>query len=73
MAKTKCLNPDCERVSETRGLCGTCYTVIREIVTAGQKTWAELEAEGKVLPKKRRPSTARQWVLGTGKKKKKGT
>lgn len=68
--EARCLNPKCHRTAETRGLCSTCYTIARNAVRRGETTWAKLEAEGKVSPRKNLPSTAREWLFGSPKKKK---
>lgn len=64
----KCLNPDCRRLGEFRGLCRNCYAQASALVRQGQTTWAALEAAGKTLPgiKRGRMKTAdatREWLL----------
>lgn len=58
----RCLNPKCHNKAEVRGVCGTCYAKIREMVSKGSTTWEKLEKAGAVLPRKRRPSTAIEWI-----------
>lgn len=63
----KCLNPACENMAKTRGLCCTCYAVARKAVKDGQTTWEKLVAAGKALKRGERTGTlkakARDWFL----------
>jgi len=57
----KCLNPTCENLEETRGLCNSCYAQARYFVKHGKTTWEKLEAEGKTKPKR----IVKSWLLST--------
>jgi hypothetical protein len=50
IASRRCVTPGCNRVRETRGLCGTCYRRQAYHVTHGHCTWHGLEALGKSVP-----------------------
>lgn len=47
----KCLNPQCDQQSKSRGLCPACYTQALYLVKSGKTTWAILESLGKTKPK----------------------
>ena len=63
MAKTdKCLNPNCDRVTRSRGLCNSCYVAAGNYVRSGRTTWAKLEKAGRVKPARKR-SVVTAWLL----------
>lgn len=65
-----CMFPLCKTPCKSRGLCEFHYLVASDLVRKGTHTWAELEAEGKALPsKKRSRPDAEKWFLS---KKKSG-
>lgn len=47
--KPKCLSPECKRAAITRGLCGSCYTTFRRLVSLGEIDDAEAIEAGIVL------------------------
>lgn len=63
-----CLHPTCQEEAVSRGLCSPHYAAVRRLVAAGEVTWAELEAQGKVLPKETglRKAEVAEWLLGGG-------
>ncbi len=71
--EARCLNPQCRRIAETRGLCNSCYATARELVSSKRTTWERLEAEAKVAPRKYKASGAKEWLMGIRGIKKKGT
>jgi hypothetical protein len=44
-----------ERLAIIRGCCRRCYNQFARLVAAGETTWQDLEAQGKVTPKKEGP------------------
>jgi len=66
MTKNKCLNPECDRESNTRGLCLKCYGVARHLVATKKTTWQDMEQRGVCtkpnLTKSGRPTTS-NWLL----------
>ncbi len=63
-AKSKCLNPNCQREAVTRGLCSACYVRANEVVRARLTTWKKLEVAKKILPSQRQKTSAKKWLLG---------
>lgn len=64
----KCLNPNCQRGAEFRGLCRNCYAQASALVRQGKTTWPALEAAGKTLPGRKAgriktADTTRNWLL----------
>jgi hypothetical protein len=61
----KCLHPECIREASTRGLCHQCHVNAAMLVHRGKTTWDDLEARGKVNPKKGRgrPTGKNAWFL----------
>jgi hypothetical protein len=57
--RPRCKVPHCERDSECRGLCRSCYQSAYLLVSAGVTSWDELEKRGKVQP----TTTAKSWFL----------
>lgn len=58
MELQKCITKGCGNACRSRGVCGTCYASIRNIVRRGDATWEELEQVGAVSrPKKKIKST----------------
>lgn len=59
----KCLNPDCEKPAETRGLCGSDYGMLLQLIKEEKLSWEQAEAKGKCLPKQKRTSRKMEWFL----------
>ena len=60
----KCMYPDCESESKSRGLCHNHYMSASSMVRAKKITWGTLEANRKCLPRKRRDQTVKNfWFL----------
>lgn len=66
--KKKCLNPNCESKSGSRGLCIPCYNTALEAVRNGVTTWEELEKNKKVKAATRGKKHIREWLLDFKKK-----
>lgn len=47
-----CLRPQCGQVVYARGLCFCCYRQANVLVYRKRTTWARLEVNGKVLPRR---------------------
>jgi len=65
--KPTCLYPDCNKVSDARGLCKNHYVTAYTLVQKGKTTWETLEKNGKILPR----TVQRNWFL-QGTKAKRG-
>lgn len=59
----KCLVPECKNIAVTRGLCNSCYSYARKLVSRKQATWEQLEKNGKILPKNSQDFKMK-WFLG---------
>jgi len=60
----KCLNPNCQKAAQSRGLCQSCYVRACEVVRAGLTTWKKLVAAKKILPSQRQKTSTKKWLLG---------
>lgn len=52
MKGDKCLNPECDKFSHSRGLCAGCYRLARAMIIFNIKSWNQLKYEGKVTVSK---------------------
>lgn len=60
----KCLNPNCQRIAKTRGLCASCYGAARSAIIKGQTSWAKLIKTGRCQATRPRTSGTSNWLLG---------
>lgn len=61
----KCLVPGCANEAKTRGLCPTHYNYVCRLIREKRTTWAKLERNKKVLPRRRKKTTgSTQFFLG---------
>lgn len=44
----------CPRIAKTRGVCINCYGKLHDLIKAGEKTWEQLEQDGRCLAAKSR-------------------
>jgi hypothetical protein len=58
-AKAKCLNPKCNKLEKSRGLCPKCYQTARHLVRFKKTSWQARAAAGKC---KHRNETM-EWLL----------
>lgn len=67
MNKPKCINPECDNLSHTRGLCPSCYAVAKKLVDSRETTWEKLEENGRTAPSRtrsrKRVTKTRAWLL----------
>ena len=54
-----CIHPGCGKLLKTRGLCDSHLNELKRLVAAGDKTWEQLENEGRSKPAKRTPFRGR--------------
>jgi hypothetical protein len=47
-----CLTPQCENAARTRGVCSQCFQTVLYLTKRGLVTMEDLEAAGKILPKR---------------------
>lgn len=60
---TECLNPECDGLASTRGLCLGCYQVARRLVKENKTTWATLVAAGRCRASTKPGGNTSAWLL----------